>query len=164
MAVEVVMPRLGWTMEKGALVEWLKKDGDRVESGEILFTVETEKAVHEVESFDSGILRIPPDSPAAGATVPVGTLLAYLVAPGEAVPFEGSAAPRPPVPAMDAPKEGQTAQPPAPPSPVEGRARKISPRARRVAAELSVEWRGLTGSGRTGRVVERDVRAAAGSR
>jgi pyruvate dehydrogenase E2 component (dihydrolipoamide acetyltransferase) len=162
MASEIVMPRLGWTMEKGTLVEWLKQDGDRVESGEILFTVETEKAVHEVESFDSGILRIPPESPAPGATVPVGTLLAYVLAPGEAVPFKGPAAP--PVPAMDAPKPIPEPQPPRVPSnPVEGHVPAISPRARRVAAELGVAWRGLAGSGRTGRIVERDVRAA-GSR
>ncbi len=147
-------------MEKGALVEWMKNDGDRVESGEILFTVETEKAVHEVESFDSGILRIPPDSPAPGVTVPVGTLLAYVLAPGEALPFEGPAAPIPPVPAMDALRPASEPQPPrAPSAPVEGHVPAISPRARRVAAELNVEWRGLTGSGRTGRIVERDVRA-----
>ena len=160
MASEIVMPRLGWTMEKGTLVEWLKQDGDRVEAGEILFTVETEKAVHEVESFDSGILRIPPDAPAPGATAPVGTLLAYILVPGEAVPFEG----RPPVPVMDAPKPASEPQPTrAPSNPVEGHVPAISPRARRVAAELGVEWRGLAGSGRTGRIVERDVRAA-GSR
>src|SRR5438067_1507177 len=81
------MPRLGWTMEEGSVVEWLKKDGDLVQQGEIIFTVEGDKAVSEVESFESGILRIPPDSPLPGTVVPVGKLLAYLVQPGEAVPF-----------------------------------------------------------------------------
>src|SRR5438132_9963522 len=84
------MPRLGWTMEEGSVVEWLKKDGDLVQQGEIIFTVEGDKAVSEVESFESGILRIPPDSPAPGTVIPVGKLLAYLVQPDEPVPFDTS--------------------------------------------------------------------------
>ena len=88
MAIEIVLPRLGWNMEKGSLGEWLKHDGDRVEAGEILFTVEGDKAVQEIEALDSGILRIPAGSPPSGKEVPVGTLLAYLVQPGEAVPSE----------------------------------------------------------------------------
>ncbi len=85
MAFEVVLPRLGWTMESGSLVEWLKHDGDAVQAGESLFSIEGEKAVQEVEALESGVLRIPPDSPQAGVEVPVGTVLAYIVAPGEAV-------------------------------------------------------------------------------
>src|SRR6188768_1463984 len=93
MAVEIVMPRFGWTMEEGLLAEWTKHDGDPVKVGDILFTVESDKALNEVESFETGILRIPPDAPQAGATVKVGALLAYVVQPGEAAPFEGQAAP-----------------------------------------------------------------------
>lgn len=63
MAVEIVMPRFGWTMEEGVLVEWMKRDGDAVKAGELLFTVEGDKALNEVESFDTGTLRLPPDSP-----------------------------------------------------------------------------------------------------
>jgi pyruvate/2-oxoglutarate dehydrogenase complex dihydrolipoamide acyltransferase (E2) component len=81
-AREVVMPRLGWSGETGKLVEWLKQDGDAVKAGEIICTVEGDKANVEVETMDSGILRIPPDSPSAGAEVPVGTLMAYIVEPG----------------------------------------------------------------------------------
>ena len=51
MAYEVVMPRLGWNMESGSLAEWLKRDGERVEAGEILFTVESDKAIQEVEAW-----------------------------------------------------------------------------------------------------------------
>src|SRR5215510_12660566 len=90
MATEIVMPRLGWTMEEGTLVEWFKKDGDAIKPGDIVFTVESDKAVNEVESFESGILRIPPDSPAPGTPVKVGGLLAYLVQPGEKAPFESA--------------------------------------------------------------------------
>lgn len=63
MAVEIVMPRFGWTMEEGVLVEWMKRDGDAVKAGELLFTVEGDKALNEVESFDTGTLRLPPDLP-----------------------------------------------------------------------------------------------------
>ena len=88
MPFEVVLPRLGWNMEVGQLGEWLKKDGERVEAGEILFTIEGDKATQEVEALDSGILRIPPDLPPPGKEVPVGTLLAYLVEPGELADFK----------------------------------------------------------------------------
>src|SRR5215217_1859608 len=88
MAFEIVMPKLGWTMEEGVLAEWIKQDGDPVKPGDILFTVESDKALQEVEAFDAGILRIPPDSPPLGSTIKVGGLLAYLVQPGEALPFE----------------------------------------------------------------------------
>ncbi len=87
MAFEVTMPRLGWNMEVGTLATWRKHDGETVAIGEILFEVESDKAVQELEALESGVLRIPPDSPVLGAQVPVGTVLAYLVKPGEAVPF-----------------------------------------------------------------------------
>src|SRR5262249_23812156 len=90
MATEIVMPRLGWTMEEGTVVEWLKKDGDAIKPGDIVFTVESDKAVNEVRAFESGILRIPPDSPPPGTPVKVGGLLAYLVQPGETAPFEST--------------------------------------------------------------------------
>src|SRR3954451_22197987 len=93
MAVEIVMPRFGWTMEGGLLAEWTKHDGDPIKVGDILFTVESDKALNEVESFETGILRIPPNAPQAGATVKVGALLAYVVQPGEAAPFESQSAP-----------------------------------------------------------------------
>src|SRR5438067_855388 len=86
------MPRLGWTMETGKVAEWLKKDGDTVRAGDVLFTVESEKAVQEVEALESGILHIPPASALPGTEVPVGAVLAYLVQPGEPVPFEQQAA------------------------------------------------------------------------
>src|SRR6516164_2238280 len=95
LASEVLLPRLGWSMEEGSLVEWLKRDGDEVSVGDIICRIEGDKAIDDVEAFDSGILRIPPTSPMPGEKVPVGTLLAYLVRPGEPVPVgiaAGSAA------------------------------------------------------------------------
>jgi pyruvate dehydrogenase E2 component (dihydrolipoamide acetyltransferase) len=159
MAYEVVMPRLGWNMESGALSSWRKKDGDFVNAGDILFEVESEKAFQEVEAVESGILRIPPDSPGLSQIVPVGTRLAYLLLPGEElpVPITTPATPNP-VKTSSAPLTATLADIPARPG---RKAKAISPRAARLAAELGIDWSTLQGSGRTGRIVERDVRQVA---
>ncbi len=160
MPTEIVMPRLGWTMEEGTLVEWLKQTGDRIESGDIIFTVESDKAINEIESFDSGTLYIPPDAPSPGDTLPIGAILGYLLGPGEAPPVEAPAKPEVGHETESGPRE-----------PTRSRTRKdrpqgrksrsaISPRALRLAEELGVDWNTLQGSGRNGRIVERDVRAA----
>jgi pyruvate dehydrogenase E2 component (dihydrolipoamide acetyltransferase) len=200
------MPRLGWDMQVGRLAEWLKHDGDQVAVGDAICTIEGDKATSELESLDSGVLRIPPDSPPPGAEVPVGTLLAYLVAPGEPAPFStpdqpaGSPNSRPPaagapsIVAMTSapnagtgPPLGATADDVATSAPARRggssmrgatagaapigprlaqaasappRRQVASPRARRVAADLGVDVRSLIGSGRSGRVLERDVHAA----
>ena len=94
---EIVMPRLGWTMEVGTVVEWLKASGDPVEAGEHIFAVESDKAITEVESLDSGVLYIPDATP-IGVEVPVGAALAFILAPGETPPaytFGGGDAPEP---------------------------------------------------------------------
>jgi len=165
MATELVMPKLGWTMEEGILVEWMKKDGEAVKEGDILFTVESDKALNEVEAFDNGILRIPPTSPAPGSTIPVGGLLAYIVQPGETPPFETGGTPEVAPNTQTAPAQGDAETSASVPATVtaaqtNGDMPNISPRARRVARELGVNWSGLQGSGRTGRIIERDVRAA----
>ncbi len=176
MAVDVVMPRLGWTMEEGTLVEWTRKDGDAIAAGEVIMLVESDKAVTEVESFDDGILHIPPDSPPPGTTVPIGTVLAFILQPGEEMPEsptgsapEATASELPgPVPAA-APETALAVSPVPVPVPAQAQAppprgrrgSAISPRARRVAVELGIDWQRLRGSGRSGRIVERDVRAAA---
>jgi pyruvate dehydrogenase E2 component (dihydrolipoamide acetyltransferase) len=150
-------------MEEGTLVEWLKRDGDRVEVGEILFTVESDKALNEVEALDSGILRIPPDSPLPGTIVPIGTLLAYLVGPRELAPFEGEhkvSSYEVSIPQVKA--QGSISMNKKPSQTVSDFP-AISPRARRIAKELEVDWSKLKGTGRTGRIVERDVRAVAKS-
>ncbi len=162
MAVEIVMPRFGWTMEEGLLAEWTKQDGDPVKAGDVLFTVESDKALNEVESFETGVLRIPPDSPPLGSTVRVGALLAYIVQPGERAPFEDQPpATAPAASAQTSPVAAATASA----APQSRAARHtISPRARRLATELGVDFTQLSGSGRTGRIVERDVRVASGPR
>ncbi len=166
MAYEVTMPRLGWTMEEGVFGEWLKQDGDEVQAGDLLFTVEGDKATQEVEVFEAGILRLPGNAPAPGDVIPVGARLAYIVQAGEALPVESGEAAQ----TGQAQSSSQVASAASPsqsasvsrPLAADGRGSPaISPRARRVAGELDVDWTVLTGSGRTGRIVERDVRAAA---
>ncbi|MDA0745438.1 MAG: dihydrolipoamide acetyltransferase family protein [bacterium] len=157
MPIEIVMPRLGWTMEEGTLVEWIKQDGDPVETGDIVFTVESDKALNEIESLDNGILHIPDAVPQPGDTVPVGTFLAYLLQPGE------EPLPAPAQPEAPAAKPATPAAPKTPESTTKKHGPTISPRALRIATELGVNWQTLKGSGSTGRIVERDIRAAAGT-
>ncbi len=93
MAIEITVPRLGWSMEEGIFAGWLKADGDAVVSGEPLFALESEKVTMEVESLDHGILHVPAAAPAAGGVVTVGQLLGFLLHPGETAPAETPAGP-----------------------------------------------------------------------
>src|SRR5260370_34263774 len=86
MAIEITVPRIGWSMEEGTFIEWRKADGDRIPPGDTLFVLESEKAAEEIETLDEGVLRIPVDGPKPGDKVMVGQVLAYLVAEGEAAP------------------------------------------------------------------------------
>ncbi len=86
MSIEITIPRLGWSMDEGLFGEWLKRDGERVEAGDAIFTLEGDKALQDIESVDDGILHILPTGPQGGDTVRVGMLVGYLLAEGEAVP------------------------------------------------------------------------------
>ena len=140
----ITVPRLGWSMEQGTFLGWKKKDGDFIRAGEVLFELEGEKAAQEIESLDSGILRIPANAPGEGTVVLVGALLGYLVAEGETTPPE-----LPLLPLGEGGGEGVS--PPASlsdphPNPVpkgEGTSTKrlqpvASPAARRLAREMVV--------------------------
>jgi pyruvate dehydrogenase E2 component (dihydrolipoamide acetyltransferase) len=159
MVNEVVMPRLGWTMEVGRVVEWLKQDGDEVAAGEVIFAVEADKGVTDVEALDSGILRIPTDSP-IGVEVPVGATLAFITQPGAAAPanISGQISSNPATVPVSVPEPVATFS-------SSRRQRNglpaISPRARRIADELGIAWTDLVGSGSSGRIRELDIRAAA---
>ena len=159
MAEEIAMPRLGWTMEEGTLVEWLKTEGEQVETGEILFTVESDKALNEIETFSSGILCIPPGAPQPGDTVPVGTLLGYLLQTGEEMPTERASASGDPASPIPVPATLHNQPTPAAKPPSTKGNPTISPRARRIANELNISWHHIKGTGQTGRIIERDIRA-----
>ena len=161
MSVPVVMPQLGLTMTEGSVSEWLKKPGEFVRKGEMLFVISTDKADMEVESLDEGKLAQIVVEP--GKVVPVGTVIAYLGSAGEE-----SAGPPPPSPAAAEPqaqavheeKVGRVVAetPPATNVVALGEAAPASPRARRLARELGVDISQVSGSGRSGRIVEEDVR------
>src|ERR1700716_57743 len=86
MPIEITIPRLGWSMEEGTFAAWLKNHGDKVNSGDPLFAVDSDKVTMDVESLDSGILHIPADAPQPGTVVTIGQLIGYLLAEGEKVP------------------------------------------------------------------------------
>src|SRR5580700_2467539 len=86
MPITVAVPRLGWNMEEGTFIEWLKAAGDTVRPGDALFRLEGEKSVEEIESLDAGILHIPSDGPKPGDRVKVGVVIGFLLQSGEAIP------------------------------------------------------------------------------
>ncbi len=159
MPSEIQLPRLGWSMEEGTFVGWLKKEGETIKVGEPLFTLESEKAAQDVESTDSGILSIAPDAPQPGEVVKVGRVLGWLLAEGEAPPAAkpvGGPLAAPPVAATKA----KSAPPPAVKQTPTVEA-PASPRARRAARQLDVSLTGLQPTGTGGRIRERDVLQAA---
>ena len=159
MAIPIIIPRLGWNMEEGIFLGWLVKDGDPVRAGEMLFRLESEKAAEDIECHDAGILRIAPNGPQEGDTLPVGCVIGYLVQADEefqVADFKLQIK----KPVMAEPRSVAASK-----SAISSLQSAIaSPRARRVAAELSVDWTKLQGSGRNGRIREIDVRAAAQTR
>lgn len=164
------MPSLGADMDAGTLVEWMKKPGDVIKRGEIIAAVETAKGVIEVEVFEDGILDQIYFQP--GQEVPVGQVLATICAPGEYQADKPAAAPAmaaPPAPAVapvaaaaeisqpDGPKAAvaeAVAAPPAGPQ-------RISPLARRMAADLGVDLNQIKGTGPGGAIQRADIEAAA---
>ena len=93
MATKVTVPRMGWSMEEGTFQEWLKRDGERVDVGDMLFILEGDKASQEVESFDAGYLRLPPDAPKLGDNVIVGQCLAFLADENDLEPWKDTPQP-----------------------------------------------------------------------
>src|SRR5215831_20046466 len=89
----IIMPKFGQMTEESAIVEWRKREGDKVAKGDILFTVETDKSVMDVESFEEGtLLRIVVQP---GVNVPVQSTVGFLGKPGEAIPAVVAPAPAP---------------------------------------------------------------------
>jgi len=167
MSATVLMPALSPTMEKGKLAKWLKKEGDKVKSGDILAEIETDKATMEVEAIDEGVLA---KILVAGGTddVLVNTPIAVIAAEGEKVDVS-AAAPLPAVPATSPVKgEDKKVSAPLPFSPQGEVARSAgggerifaSPLARRLAKEKGVDISSVHGSGPHGRIVVKDVESA----
>src|SRR5438309_2373476 len=174
MPINILMPALSPTMEKGNLAKWLKKEGDAVKSGDVIAEIETDKATMEVEAVDEGtIAKIL--VPEGTQDVAVNDVIAVLAADGEDVKAAGAGAASAPktAPAAQAPKAtparavppAAKAAPAAAPAPqatpaqqTNGHARTFSsPLARRLAKEAGIELARINGSGPHGRVIARDV-------
>jgi pyruvate/2-oxoglutarate dehydrogenase complex dihydrolipoamide acyltransferase (E2) component len=93
MAKEIIMPKVDMDQETGTVVEWRKKKGEHVTAGEIILVIETDKVAVDVESPDTGILEGISAGP--GDVVPIGTVIAYLLAEGEDLPQEQKSASKP---------------------------------------------------------------------
>lgn len=159
------MPILGADMTSGTLIKWLKGPGDRVKRGDVVAEVETDKGIIEVEIFTSGVIEkllVQPDE-----RVPVGSVMAIVREDG-AAPGAAAAAP----PARPAVARPPVAPPPAPPpaplpaaAPAAGPARlRISPLARKRAAELGIDLGAVRGTGPGGAVTREDVEEAVTAR
>lgn len=157
MAFEIKMPQLGLTMEEGTVAQWLKQEGDTVAKGDVLLDITTDKLTSEIESEADGVLlKIVAKE---GEDVPVKGLLGYIGEAGETV---GDAAPAAAPAAAAAPAEVPVAAPaPAPAAKADGSRIRISPLARKTAAKLGVDYQNLAGSGPSGRIVQKDILAAA---
>jgi pyruvate dehydrogenase E2 component (dihydrolipoamide acetyltransferase) len=183
MPINILMPALSPTMEKGNLAKWLKKEGDKVKSGDVIAEIETDKATMEVEAVDEGtIAKIL--VPEGTQDVPVNDVIAVLAGDGEdvkaAASAKPSAAPAPAKAEAPAPKPAAAPTPAAapaaaapPPKPAaapqaaspapqaNGHGRIFSsPLARRLAKEAGIELGRVTGTGPHGRVIARDVEEA----
>jgi len=178
---KVVMPKLSEAMETGKLLRWLKQEGDRISGGDIIAEIETDKADIELEAFGSGVLRKLLATP--GTAVPVGGVIAVIAEPDEDISGVVGGAPAPaaarsPAPAAAAPP---APAPPAPPAPAPARPAapapslepamavatavlpagrlRVSPLARKLAQRASIDLARVTGTGPSGRIIQRDIEA-----
>ena len=179
MPINILMTALSPTMEKGNLAKWLKKDGDKVKSGDVISEIEIDKATMEVEAVDEGtIAKIL--VPEGTQDVPVNDIIAVLAGDGEDVKAAGAGAAAAPAPKpAEAPKPAAAAPAPAAPTPApapaaapapapqaaatkgNGHARIFSsPLARRLAKDAGIDIARINGSGPHGRIVARDVEGA----
>ncbi len=164
---DVTMPRLSDTMEEGTIASWLKKPGEKVDRGEVIAQIETDKATMDLTAFEAGTLQeiLAPE----GSTVAIGQPVAR-IGSGKAAPA-GKASPpaegSPPAEAAPAPEKAappaEVATAPSPPgdrpASVDGKTR-ASPMARHIAAENDLNLSNIQGSGPQGRVIRADVEAA----
>jgi pyruvate dehydrogenase E2 component (dihydrolipoamide acetyltransferase) len=178
MPINILMPALSPTMEKGNLAKWLKKEGEKVSPGDVIAEIETDKATMEFEAIDEGVLAkiLVPEGT---ADVPVNQPIAVLAGEGEDVKAavagagQGAAKPAPQAKAPEAKPAARPAEAPKAPAPpkqpeaapprTDGRGTNrifASPLARRLAKEAGIDIARIGGSGPHGRIIARDVDAA----
>ncbi len=162
MITRIIMPKLGETMEDGVISRWMKKEGDKIEKGEPILEVATDKANFEVESPAGGILR-KILCPASEDNVPVTVTIGYIAdSMEEGLPEEGESQPE-----KEKKEESVKESVPVDKKPAEQKAEtgliKASPAAKKFAREKGVDLAGITGTGPGGRITENDVLSAAGT-
>ncbi len=158
-AVVIRMPKMSDTMEEGTLVSWQKKVGDKVRSGDILAEVETDKATMELEAYDEGVLLY--QGIAAGESVPVDGIIAVIGEEGADVEAllareSGGASDTPPA-AEEAPKQAEPAAASEEEATETDDRLKVSPLARKLAADKGIDISKVQGTGENGRIVKRDI-------
>ena len=155
MASIIEMPKLSDTMTAGTLAKWLKHEGEAVHSGDMIASVETDKATMEVECFEDGVIL--KTFANEGDNVPVGAPICAVGAKGEVVPSAKDA----PAASADKPAEAQKTESAQTTPPASDTHIKASPLAKKIAADKGVDISTLTGTGPSGRIVRVDVEAAA---
>ena len=175
MATEVIMPRMSDTMEEGKILKWLKKVGDRIEVGDIIAEVETDKADMEMEALDDGFLT--EIRAQEGESVPVGAVIALLgeeaevgVVPTPPARTAGTSVSTPPTekrtnakaspPAAKKVRKIREAAPKKPPARKKNERILASPIVRKIAAERGIELAKVRGSGPGGRIIKQDLEGA----
>ena len=167
MAIELTMPQMGYDMQEGTLVRWLKAEGEEVSIGEAVAEIETDKAVVEFESTEAGVLH--KLLVAEGAVVPVGQAVALVGAAGEEVSIDSEVAPPDPPSSTEMDQEVDEPTPavdtgssdvPIQDLPTNLQEVRASPIARRLAAERGVELSQVKGTGPGGRITKKDVLSA----
>ncbi|MCD4670969.1 MAG: 2-oxo acid dehydrogenase subunit E2 [Actinomycetia bacterium] len=159
---EVIMPKLGLTMESGKIEKWHKKEGDKVETGDVLFEVMTDKVSLEVESYNAGILR--KILKGEGDEVPVTEVVAYIGTGDEEIPESNGQAPDVETKTEEVPVRAESGSDAA--AQATGGRVKISPLAKKIAGENNIDILEVTGTGPRGRIVKEDIEkhiASAGS-
>lgn len=144
MAIEVIMPKVDMDQETGTVVEWKKSNGDEVKTGEIILVIETDKVAIDVESMDSGIIDGIRGEP--GDVIPIGTVIAYLLEPGEELP-------------VDAGQLKAEAEKTAPAASASSPDVKATPVAQNVASSHGVDLQAVAGTGMQNQVTKADVEA-----
>jgi len=170
MATRLDVPQLGLTMETGTILQWVKAEGDKVEKGQPVVVIQTDKVEYEVEAPVAGtLLKI---AAKEGAELPVGSLMGVIGQPGEEIATllggtpAAKAAPVEPPAARPAPAAPSQPAPVAAPAPVRapGERVKVSPVAKKLAQDHGIDVNTLIGTGPEGRIVREDVERAIASK
>ena len=164
MATYIEMPKLADTMTEGTLLKWRKSEGDKIQAGDVLADIETDKATMEMEADDDGILH--KHLVTAGQKVAVGSQIALLLAKDEAPPAAGAAPTQAAEPAKAASAPAPAAATPTSKAAAPGTSGdrvKASPLAKKIAAEKGVQLSTLSGTGPGGRIVAADVQGGQAS-